>query len=89
MKKYIFTSQFKRDIKRAKKVKKNLVELERIMRKLAEGEILPPKNKDHKLLGGYRHYRECHIQPNFLLIYKINQDNIIFERVGSHSELFE
>lgn len=49
---------------------------------------LPAKQKDHKLIGNFKDRRECHIESDWLLIYKIEQDTIIFERTGSHSDLF-
>ncbi|MGA2142418.1 MAG: type II toxin-antitoxin system YafQ family toxin [Brevinematales bacterium] len=52
---------------------------------------MPPKNRDHKLQGSYKDRRECHLEPDWLIIYKIDQESgtIIFERTGSHSELFK
>lgn len=57
---------------------------------LAEDEPLPPEKRDHNLSGSWNGYRECHVQPDFLLIYKKDNENnsIRFERVGTHSELF-
>ena len=59
-----------------------------IMSMLVNEQQLPPKNKDHNLTGNYKGRRECHIESDWLLIYKIEGDTIIFERTGSHSELF-
>lgn len=65
--------------------------LDAIMRKLIEGEKLPRKYKDHPLKGEFKNRRECHIEPDLLLIYKIDKKEkaIIFERTGSHADIFE
>lgn len=87
------STQFKRDIKKAQKQtspKPDLEELKKVMVMLAEDKKLPPEKRDHALSNNWNGYRECHVQPDFLLIYKKNDKNnsIRFERVGSHSELF-
>ncbi len=56
---------------------------------LTEGTPLAPEYRDHKLRGEYKNRRECHIAPDWLLIYKLESDSIIFERTGTHSDLFE
>ncbi len=73
-----------------KKQKKDLKLLESIISILAKGEKLPPKNKDHKLVNNYDGARECHITPDWLLIYEIVEDKLILILLasGSHSELF-
>lgn len=60
------------------------------MKMLAAGEPLPPRNRDHALTGNYANRRECHIEPDWLLIYKTDESHkeIIFERTGTHSDLF-
>lgn len=93
MRKFEFSNQFKKDIKKSQKQtspKRDLEELKKVMNMLAEDVSLPSEKKDHNLIGNWKGYRECHVQPDFLLIYKKdNQENIIrFERCGSHSELF-
>ncbi len=84
------TNACKRDIKRAGKQGKNINLLFDVIDRLSEGETLEPKFKDHKLSGQYEGKRECHIEPDFLLIYEIRVNEIILYlvRVGSHSELF-
>ncbi len=62
--------------------------LTEIEAKILAGERLTPKFKDHKLIGAWQGRRECHLRPDWLLIYKIAGDRIIFERTGSHSDLF-
>lgn len=86
----VITNACKKDIKRASKQGKNIDLLFEVVDRLSEGEILEPKFKDHKLSGEYEGKRECHIEPNFLLIYEIREKEIVLylARVGSHSELF-
>ena len=83
-----YTSQFKRDYKKIKKQNKDLKKLKTIIEKLASGEKLEPKYRDHQLIGEFKDYRDCHIEPDWLIIYKKTSDTIIVERTGSHSELF-
>ena len=87
----IITNACKRDIKNAKKQGKNIDLLFEIVDKLSEGITLEPKYRDHKLGGKYKGKRECHIEPDFLLIYQIMEQEIVLYlvRVGSHSELFK
>ena len=84
----VFTSQFKRDIKRIEKRNKDMKKLKDVMKLLAAGETLDKKYRDHELIGNYAKRRECHIEPDWLLIYKTGQSSIIFERTGSHADLF-
>ena len=84
-----YTTQFKRDIKRQQKRKKDLSKLKSLMNLLIEEKKLPPKNRDHKLSGDYKDFRDCHIEPDWLLIYKIEGKEIFFTRTGSHADLFE
>lgn len=85
------TTQFKRDLKKAQKQNKNLDLLNKVLQQLADGIPLPEKNRDHALTGNYTGCRECHIQPDWLLIYEIAEDTLFLylTRTGSHSELFE
>ncbi|MDD0851144.1 type II toxin-antitoxin system YafQ family toxin [Enterococcus faecalis] len=85
-----YTNQFKKDFKKAKKQGKNLEKLKEVLVLLQEQQTLPPKYKDHALIGNYIGTRECHIEPDWLLIYKIDGDKLILTlaRIGSHSELF-
>jgi mRNA interferase YafQ len=84
----IYTTQFSKDVKKLKKRKKNLEKLKIIIRTLLQGESLDPLHRDHKLLGDYKDRRECHIEADWLLIYKVTKEAIIFERTGTHSGLF-
>lgn len=85
------TTQFKRDLKKAQKQNKNLDLLNKVLQQLADGIPLSEKNRDHALTGNYAGCRECHIQPDWLLIYEIAEDTLFLylTRTGSHSELFE
>ena len=83
------TNTFKRDYKKIVKRNYNISLLENVVDKLLNGEQLPESNKDHDLKGKWNGYRECHIQPDWLLVYKIS-DNILtitLSRTGTHSDL--
>lgn len=85
-----YTGGFKKDYKRAIKRGLNIKLLEQIVTMLAMGEPLPEKNRDHELSGNWTGHRECHILPDWLLIYRI-EDNVLvltLSRTGSHSDLF-
>lgn len=79
---------FRKDLKRVKKQGKDTDRLKKIMDDLIEEVPLAAKHKDHPLVGNWANHRECHIQPDWLLIYRIEDDVIFFERTGSHSDLF-
>jgi len=81
-------SAFRKDLKRIKKQGKDTDKLKRIMDDLIEEIPLAEKHKDHPLVGNWAHHRECHIQPDWLLIYRIEGDCITFERTGSHADFF-
>ncbi len=82
-------TRFEKDVKLSKKRGKDLEKLKDVMCLLAEEKQLPPKYKDHPLSGNYVNRRECHIEPDWLLIYKMEPGLIIFERTGTHSDLFK
>lgn len=84
------TTKFQRDLKRVQKRGYDLTLLITVLKKLATGEPLPEKNKDHWLSGEYNGCRECHIASDWLLIYEIYQDDLILylTRTGTHSDLF-
>lgn len=86
-----FTNQFKKDLKLAKKQGKDLDKLFEIINILADEEKLDTKFKDHDLSGSYKGTRECHIEPDWLLIYEIDNNALILMlyRLGTHSELFK
>ena len=84
------TVKFQKDLKRIQRRGYNIVLLTEIIKKLAAGEALPAKNKDHNLSGDYIGCRECHITPDWLLIYELVDDELILylTRTGTHSDLF-
>ena len=86
----IRTALFDKEVKKAEKRGRNLEQLYDVVGKLSNGEILEPKYKDHPLRGEYKGYRECHINPDWLLIYRKYEDKLILllARTGTHSDLF-
>lgn len=86
----VLSNRFKKDLKLAKKRGCDLELLDEIVTKLANLEPLPPKNRDHDLTGNYEGFRECHITPDWLLVYRIDNGALILflSRTGSHSDLF-
>ena len=85
-----YETTFKKDFKRIIKRGYNIRLLEDVIEILASGQMLPEKYKDHNLTGNYSDFRECHITPDWLLIYKINNNELILylTRTGTHSDLF-
>lgn len=82
-------SQFKKDYKRCLKRGCEIEKLHIIIELLANSKKLDAKHKDHSLLGEYRDCRECHIEPDWLLIYKLTDNELILIRTGTHTDLFE
>lgn len=84
-----FTAKFKKDYKRAKRQSKDLPKLERTLEMLVREEALPDAMRDHSLSRTYRGHRECHIEPDQLLIYRVDEEGLalVAMRTGSHSEL--
>ena len=85
-----WTGQFKKDYKLARKRNLKIELLDEIIRKLSAGEVLSQENRDHALSGNWSGYRECHVQPDWLLIYRIEEGLLILTltRTGTHSDLF-
>ena len=85
----ILTGRMKRDVKLMKKRHKNIDLLIDILDKLSKGETLPEKNKDHQLKGEWQDFRECHIEPDWLLIYRIDKGELVLiaTATGSHADL--
>ena len=83
------TSQFKRDIKRIKKRGLDILKIKRTIQLLENGEKLPVANKDHALKGTLKDCRECHVEPDWLLIYRIDGSDLWLARTGSHADLFK
>ena len=86
----VWTTQFKKDYKLALKRHMNIALLDDIIRILSRGEPLPEKNRDHALMGDWVGHRECHILPDWLLVYRIENDVLVLTlaRTGTHSDLF-
>lgn len=81
------TARFRKDLKRAAK---RGLPMERVVDVLSAGETLAPKYRDHALTGDYIGYRECHIQPDWLLIYRVDEEilTLVLAYTGTHSDLF-
>ena len=88
MKRVSQTTQFARDLKRMRKRGKELPKLMDVVRLLATGTPLPPKFRDHPLAGPWQESRDCHIEPDWLLIYTANSETLRLERTGTHADLF-
>ena len=86
----VATNQFRKDYKQAIKRGMKIELLDDIIRKLARGEELPEKNHDHALTGNWIGHRECHVQPDWLLVYRIEDDILVLtlSRTGTHADLF-
>ena len=89
--KVVWTSRFKKDYKLAVKRKLNIELLDDTIRMLASVKVLPEEYNDHQLTGNLKNYRECHIQPDWLLMYRIEKDILVLslQRTGTHSDLFD
>ena len=85
----VYTKQFSKDVKLAQRRGKNMEKLKLIARSLVADEHLDPIHRDHKLIGDYALRRECHIESDWFLIYKMQGNTIPFERTGTHSDLFQ
>lgn len=85
-----FTSKMKRDVKRMKKRGKDISKLTAVLSVLASGNSLPEQNRDHQLVGNMSDFRECHIEPDWLLVYRKEDDALILTatETGSHADLF-
>ncbi|MDN5942377.1 MAG: type II toxin-antitoxin system YafQ family toxin [Nitrospira sp.] len=83
------TTRFLKDLKLAAKRGLDLDKLESIVDLLQAGKPLPPRNRDHNLSGNWQHHRECHLQPDWLLIYRSDDEFLFLERTGTHADLFE
>lgn len=83
------THKFDKELINAVKSGKDITKIREVIKKLVNREPLERKYKDHKLKGEFKRRRECHIEPDWLLVYKVEGDTIFLERTGSHSELFK
>ena len=84
-----YTNQFQKDLKLMARRGKPLEKFKETAGRLISQEPLEPRLRNHKLTGNYKDRWECHLEPDWLLIYKLSGDEIIFERTGTHSDLFE
>lgn len=84
------STQFRRDVKRCQKQHKDMTKFRAIHEALITGKPLRNENRDHKLTGNWKNHRECHIEPDWLLIYRVNEQRkeIEYVRMGSHADLF-
>ena len=83
------TKQFSRDVKLMRKRGMDLLKLQEIVKLLAVGAPLPPQCRDHSLIGQWRSSRDCHIEPDWILIYTSDDYSVRLERTGTHSDLFQ
>ena len=86
----VLSNQFRKDLRLASRRGYDLALLDQTVQTLAKQEPLPSKNRDHELAGNYAGFRECHIQPDWLLVYRIDGEELILflSRTGTHSDLF-
>jgi mRNA interferase YafQ len=84
-----YTHQFKKDVRRMLKQGKDPAKIKTVMASLIDEEPLAEFYRDHILAGTFKDRRECHIEPDWLLVYKLAGDEIIFERTGTHADLVE
>ena len=82
------SAQFKRDVKLAKKRGKDMAKLRDLILLLAEGTPLSSNYKDHPLSGEWKHYRDSHIEPDWLLLYRVDGNDLYLVRTGTHADLF-
>lgn len=87
--KIFYTAQFKKDYKRIKKQRKEISKLISVVDRLASAQKLEKKYLEHQLSGEWKNHKDCHIEPDWILIFRLTEDALILERTGSHSELFK
>lgn len=85
----VYTTRFKKDLKRMQARGGDVLNIKTVMQDLMEEKLLALKYRDHFLIGNFKDRRECHIEPDWLLIYRLDGDMIIFERTGTHADLFK
>ena len=88
MKRLSQTRQLVRDVRRMRRRGKDIGKLKTVVGQLARGKALDAKHRDHALTGEWKHYRDGHIEPDWVLIYSMDRNNLRLERTGSHSDLF-
>jgi mRNA interferase YafQ len=82
------TKQFKKDVKRMQKRGKDLQKIKTVIPLFLAKEPLPPKKRDHPLVGNWIGRRDCHIEPDWILIYRLSEEELLLERTSTHSDLF-
>lgn len=85
----VYTRQFEKDVKHALRRGKDLEIFKIVARALLAGRRLDPLHRDHRLVGRYAGRRECHLEADWLLIYKVEETRLVFERMGTHADLFK
>ena len=88
MKKISQTTQFARDVKKIRKRGKDIEKLRKVVKQIANGKALQQKYRDHALTGQWRPARDCHVEPDWILIYTVDKNTLRLERTGTHSNLF-
>jgi mRNA interferase YafQ len=88
MKTFRLANAYKRDLKRISRRRYDLAPLANVLNALREGQELPVARRDHPLKGEWKGWRECHIQPDWLLIYKATDTEVLLARTGTHADLF-
>jgi mRNA interferase YafQ len=89
MRALVESSAFRKDVKRAHRRGYDLHKLEMIINKLQRGEALPASNRAHPLKGDWKGYWDCHVEPDWVLIYKLTDDELRLARTGTHADLFD
>ena len=84
----VYSAQFRRDLKKARQRAYDMQKLKVAVNLLLEGSPLPKRYQDHALKGEWKHHRELHIAPDWLLLYKIYENDCIFARTGAHADIF-
>lgn len=84
-----YSGQFRRDVRRMEKRGKDMAKLRLVLRLLVEAQPLPARLRDHPLRGEWKGWRDLHIEPDWLLIYKAGTETVRFERTGTHADLFD
>ena len=84
----VYSSRFKRDLRQCAKRQLDLTILQTVIDTLRMPAALPAQNRDHDLTGNYSGFRECHVSPDWLLIYRVDGNALLLARTGSHSDLF-
>ena len=85
----VWSGRFKRDVRRAEKRGKDMVKLRAVIILLAQQEPLPASYNDHPLRGDWKGYRDLHIEPDWLLLYRVEDDELRLAATGTHSDLFD